>query len=412
MEFLIIFCFFICVIDFIKNRNYFSPLFIFNFIWTLTLGLYQMKISYLQHDLSNRTVMVFWVCVIAYNFAVIFCKYTKLDRLKIRKKNKGYINKEQNSNNVSKKIDHKIRIARNIALIIFVIEIIYSKGLPIIWKIIGSNKGYFDFGIPSINGAWYGLIIFLGAYSFANKSKDKYLYLLIGILIISRQIIMSILIEAIVYMIMQKEIKVDKKKIMVLIIIVVIGFSILGNFRSGNSTMDEIFHAKEKYENIPTALKWIYSYMTFSITNVDNLINLTLGAVNYGATMLHDIIPTVLLDFVNIKINYSPYYLELINFNVSTYLPSIYLDFGIVGIFIFNFIIGFIGTRIFYDVQKNNFKRDILIYCVFVHNIVLLFFTNMFLYLPIIVQCIYIYIVFKDEGKENYNENFCNNTSL
>lgn len=409
MEFLVIFCFSICVIDFIKNRNYFSPLFIFNFIWALTLGLYQMKISYLQHDLSERTIFIFYICVIAYNLAVILCKYMKLDRLKIKRKKNISNNKIINP---SRKIEYKIKIARNIALIVFVIEIIYSKGLPIIWKIIGSSKIYFDFGIPSINGAWYGLIIFLGAYSFANKTKDKYLYLCIGILIISRQIIMSILIEAVIYMIIQKEIKIDKKKIVLLIIIVIVGFSILGNFRSGSSTMDEIFFAKEKYENMPTALKWIYSYMTFSITNIDNLINLTPGAVNHGASMLYDIIPTVLLNLVNIKVNYSPYYLEFINFNVSTYLPSIYLDFGVFGVFIFNFIIGFIGARIFHDVQKDNFKRDILLYCVFVHNIILLFFINMFLYLPIIVQFIYIYIVFKDERKEENSENFCNHTSL
>lgn len=411
MIFLIIFCILVCILDFIKNKNYFSPLFIFNFIWAFTLGLYELKISELQHDLSNRTILIFWVCVIAYNFAVLFCQYTKLDKIKIKfnKKNK---NQYEEIDDNSEKIKKRVKIARNIAIIIFLVEIIYSKGLPIIWKLLGSSKGYFDFGIPSINGAWYGLIILLGAYSFANKTKDRYLYLAIGLVIISRQIIMSILIEAIVYMLLKREIKVDKKKIIVLIFIVIIGFSVLGNFRSGNSTMDDIFYAKEKYQDIPTAIKWIYSYMTFSITNVDNLINLTDGAVNYGASMLHDVIPTILLDFINVKVNYSPYYLELINFNVSTYLPSIYLDFGIIGIAIFNFLMGFLGIKLYKKNVLNNTTKNVLLYAVFVHNVVLLFFTNMFLYLPITVQFLYIYLIFNNKERNDKNVSKCNNTSL
>lgn len=409
MGFLIVFCVLICILDFIKNKNYFSPLFIFNFIWALTLGLYELKISELQHDLSNRTILVFWTCVISYNLAVLFCKYTKLNKLKIKfnRMNENNLQKEEIDKTT---IKNRIKIARNIAIIVFVIEIIYSGGVPIIWKIVGSSKGYFDFGIPSINGAWYGLIILLGAYSFAKKTKDRYLYLVIGILIISRQIIISILIEAIVCMLIKKEIKIDKKKIIILAIIVVAGFSALGNFRSGNSTMDEIFYAKEEYQNIPTSVKWIYSYMTFSITNVDNLINITNGGVNYGASMLHDIIPTILLDTINVKVNYSPYYLELVNFNVSTYLPSIYLDFGVVGVAIFNFIIGFLGMKLYSKYEVNNTMMNVLLYAVFVHNIVLLFFTNMFLYLPIIVQFIYIFLIFNWKGNKNVNK--CNSTSL
>ena len=104
--------------------------------------------------------------------------------------------------------------------------------------------------------------------------------------------------------------------------------------------------------------------------------------------------------------------MELINFNVSTYLPSIYLDFGISGVFIFNFIIGILGAVLFFNVQKDNTNKDVLLYCIFVHNIVLLFFTNMFLYLPIIVQWVYIYIIFNEKERKKDDKSFCNNTSI
>ena len=76
-------------------------------------------------------------------------------------------------------IEDKVKIGKYIVLIIFVIQTIYSRGLPLIWKLTGSSKVYIDYGIPSLTGAWYGLIICLGAYSFFKKGLDKYIYILI-----------------------------------------------------------------------------------------------------------------------------------------------------------------------------------------------------------------------------------------
>ena len=56
-----------------------------------------------------------------------------------------------------------------IALVVFIIEVIYSKGCPLAWKILGNGKTYFDFGIPSVNGMFYGLVILMGSYSLFKK---------------------------------------------------------------------------------------------------------------------------------------------------------------------------------------------------------------------------------------------------
>lgn len=404
MIFLILFCSLICIIDYIRNRQFFTPIFIFNSIWAVTLGLYSLQLSELQHNLSQRTILIFWICVLAYNCAVVLANYI-IEKAK-NKNGETTVEKEIDQN----KVDRRIKIAKIIAIIIFIIEIIYSQGVPLIWKLIGSSKTYFDFGIPSINGALYGLIIFLGTYSIVTKTKDRYLYLLIGILIISRQIILSIIIQSIVCLLLPKKWKISKTKLVILIIVVVIGFGIFGNFRSGSSTMDRLFNAKEQYENIPTTVKWIYSYMTFSITNFDNLVGMTNGAVNYGASILSEILPTVIRQIVNIKPNYTPYYLELINFNVSTYLPAIYLDFGPIGIYIFNILIGAIASILYYNVQRTNENKDTFYYSIIVHNIFLLFFVNMFLHLPIMVQFVYIFIIYfgtskvKMENEESIND--------
>lgn len=404
----------LCIIDFWRNRKVFSPSFIFNFIFFITLFLYQFKLSYIQQDLSNRTILIFFVCVVAYNVTlilldIIFLKLKnkeekeklpqRIPEILIKIKNKVY------TIITSKTIEEKVKIAKYVAIAIFIIQTIYSGGLPLIWKITGASKIYFDFGIPSINGAFCGLIICLGAYSLFSKAKDKFLYLAMGILMISRQVLISMALEAIIFEIYsnRKNIKSSIKKIVIVAIIGIVGFTIIGNFRSGNNVMHDVFQAKEEYKNLPSAVKWIYSYMTFSVSNFNNLVGITNGAVNYGTSMLAEFLPTVILRAFNVREINSFNYLISLNYNVSTYLPNIYLDFGIIGVGVFNAIIAFLGYELYKNMNNKETAKSILLYSVFVHNIVFLFFVDMFLYLPIVVQFIYILLLFS-EKREQSNE--------
>lgn len=380
-----------CIVDLYINRKIYTPTLIFNFIWFVVLALYQFRLSHLQHVLSIRTMLLLIVCILSYNVTFLIMKLIK-DRKKDDEKEKKHIF------NIKMRftVEQKVKFFKYVAIVVFIIEIIYSKGLPLFWKIFKTGKTYFDFGIPSINGALYGIIICLGAYSIFSKSKDKYIYLLMGILMVSRQVLISMFLEAIIFTMCDFSKKIDYRKYAIILVVLLVGFSVLGNFRSGSNEMDYVFYAKEEYKSLPTTVKWIYSYVTFSITNLDNLVNMTNGMANFGATMISDILPTVLTNIINIKINQYPYYLELGNFNVSTYLPSVYLDFGIVGVGIFNALLAILGKTLYDMMSKDNSDRSRLLYAVFAHNILLLFFINMFLYLPIVVQFVYIFIIFTE----------------
>lgn len=399
------------------NKKIYSPIFIFNIIWLVTLGLYELKLSTLQQDLSSRTLLIFFICIFSYNMTCILTKYIKFDFFKNKIKFSSKFMGDFKSIVQPKTVEDKIRIAKWIALILFSIQVIYSKGVPLIWKVTGDTRTYFDFGIPSLTGAWYGLIICLGAYSCLQKGKDKYIYILIGILILSRQVIMSIIIEAIFFAILDKTQQLTLKKGLIIIligIIMFVGFNFLGNFRSGSNTMNNLFHPKEQYENLPDSIKWIYSYMTFSISNFNNLVGMTNGGVNYGVSMLSEILPTVIQNVVKLEANYNPYYRVLINFNVSTYLPSPYLDFGLCGIAFINIAIAILGVILYKKYNKVPNIQNRLLYSIFLHNIIFLFFTNMFLYLPIISQFVYIFIIFKEkEGLEDgKGENISCNSNI
>ena len=387
---LIIILFILCLYDYLKYKQILSPTLIFNTIWFITLLLYEFKLSYLQQDLSNRTILIFYICVFSYNIVIFLLK-----KINYKPSNILFVKSK-----ISFCLKNKLKLAKLIAIIIFLIEVVYSGGVPLIWKLLGINRTYFDFGIPSLNGAFYGLIILLGAYSLSQKSWDKYLYLSMGLLMLSRQVIISIILEGLLFGFITKKVKISVQKVVLILTCLFLAFTVLGNLRSGSNEMNKVFKAKEEYTNIPTSIKWAYSYMTFSVSNFNNLVSMTGGNVNHGVTIIEDLLPNIILKKIEIKKNFSSNYLVSLNYTVSTYLPSLYLDFGIIGIVIFNVLIAFFGYRLYFKIKKNDSvsNNDAMCYSIYVHNIVFLFFNNMFLYLPIIVQFFYSLIIF---GKNN-----------
>lgn len=382
---ILIICFIFMLWDFLKNKKIFSPMVIFNFIWIFTLGLYNLKLSYLQQNLSEHTLYLFFLNVIGFNITYIFISLFKINfKSRSRRKRMKYSTSE------------RLNFAKWFVVILFIIEIIYSGGIPLIWNLTGSSKIYFDFGIPSVHGAFNGMVICLGAYSFFKKTNDKYFYLLIGVLIFSRQIMISMVVEAVIFNLFVSE-RVNWKKYIIIAIVGIIIFGALGNLRSGKETMNKVFEPKEEYASLPDSVKWVYSYMTFSISNFNNLVSMTNGNMNHGSSMLNALVPTAFLDIINVKVEYNPFYLISLNYNTNTSFPEIYLDFGAVGIFVYGVMLAFIGNLLYKKMNIFRTEKCILKYSVYVHNILLLFFVNMFLFLPVIVQFIYITLIFVDE---------------
>ena len=66
---------------------------------------------------------------------------------------------------------------------------------------------------------------------------------------------------------------------------------------------------------------------------------MTNGGINMGASSFNELLPTILVNSLSIKEAYTPDFLVKANFTVSTFMPSIYLDFGKFGLMIFTFII-------------------------------------------------------------------------
>lgn len=384
------------VLDYIKDKFLITPIKTFNFVWLCVMFFYNFKLSNIQQDFSERTLLIFLVCIVSFDIASMFMRRIKISS---RQQANEYNNFIKKSDDVRKDVN-MITVINIIFMLAFAVEVLYSRGFPLLWQLIGVEKTYIDFGIPSFHGMLNGLAICMGTILlFKRNSYSKYIYILYGILIISRQVLISMFVQAIVYNIIlniKEKTKINYKKYIAIMLIIFILFSVIGNFRSGD-VMKNNFAPKEKYENMPVSIMWIYSYLFFSFSNFNNLVSITDGGVNNGASTINFVIPTALTNILEIKEEYKPYYLVSSCFTVSTYLPELYLDFGIVGIGIFNVIIALMTMYIYKKMQCTTSRKWAILYSVFIHNILLLLFTNMFLYLPIIIQYVYILLLYRKE---------------
>ena len=384
---LLVFLLILIVVDLLHNKKIYTPGVVFNTIFFVTMFLYMFYLSHIQQTLSYQTLWVISACVFGFNIP-IFNSYYKSRNVFIKKRNLSV-----------KLSSRREMVVYYIALAMFIIEVIYSRGCPLVWKFTGSTKVYVDFGIPSFNGLFYAIVMLMGSYSIFKKGCIyKYFYLLMGVLIISRQLLISIFIQgAILYLASHK---MNKKLIITLIagfILGVLAFSFMGNVRTGESMFLHVAQFKPEYDWIPTSFKWIYAYLCFSISNLNNLIRMTSGAVNFGATTFNELMPSILK--LKLPENQKFSFLVNPNFNVSTFMPDIFIDFGILGVALFCLIVGIV-SKYLYERVKIGDKVCQLFYMVIIHNIIFLTFRNMFVYLPVMFELVLIPLIFMvDYGK-------------
>lgn len=406
------------IIDIKLDKNFITPIKIYNILWFVLILLYQLNLSYIQTTLSNRTLFIFWIFTIFYNmFYYLFYYETNKNNKYNEKENiKKYKITTRDFNN-----EKIIKIVDIFFIAMFIIEIIIEKGFPLLFRLQGKGSNYLSFGIPSIHGLLNTIAMLLGAYYLLKKGWHKYIYIIFAVMTISRQVLITIFVEGVVVYIIQNGSKISnsrnqRRKILILTIIVIVMFTAIGNFRSGNDVMDIVFRPKPQYTNLPTSVMWFYSYLEFSISNFNHLVSMTDGGVNYGTSMLNFFMPSALEKLFSISENFTEKYIITDNFNVSTWYPEIYLDFGIFGIVIFAIVLAWFGNYLYKKAMLYKNDRYSLLYAIFIHNIFMSFFVNMFIYVSVISQAILVIILFnkneyksKEKNTENEQCNVINN---
>ncbi|WP_369765652.1 O-antigen polymerase [Flavobacterium sp. WC2429] len=257
-----------------KTRWFTNPIWVYSWIWILVMLVYNLGWSNYYNNLSVKLVSFFVV-----TFFLSFLG--------------GYILETKNRNKFK-----KIQTSDyNLIMLLFlwggyILEFLYSGGIPLVLVLKGSFGNYKDFtGIPTFHVILASYTIFLGVYFYhqfvsTNNNKKLLLFLILSILpnllVLNRGAIMITLISGlIIYLMKQYIVRINKIiKIVLGILIVLFLFGQLGNMRNELSADSKEYilslgGATDEfiYGNVPFEYYWGYLYIASPLGNLDNIIN-------------------------------------------------------------------------------------------------------------------------------------------
>ncbi|HHE6157393.1 O-antigen ligase [Citrobacter freundii] len=376
-------------------RNFiFGPLTIFFLVWNIVLFLYSFHFSELLYFSTAQAFITTYFIICSFFIGWFFAKLFLYNRRVPQSHVVTYLFVER--------LNKKKKIFFYLWLMLTFIEIIYCRGVPVIWLILGNGKTYFDFGIPTVHGFLNSLILSLSLISYylyviTNRKRHLLIPLFTccwALVVISRNLLIVNIIQLVIlhfYFVKINYVKLSKS--LVLLILLILIFGLVGDFRTGKDDFFNLAAVSSSYPTwLPSGFLWVYMYLVTPLNNLINAFDIINPEWSFGlsnSTVL--LIPSFLRTFIYGDLSYdSTYYLVTQAFNVSTAYIDPYRDLGYFGVFIFSSVAGFFVT---YLSNKTEFK-SILFFCILMQCNVLSVFYNHYMYLPIIFQLVVINFCF------------------
>lgn len=392
------------------NGDSFSPDGIFGAVWFFVIGLYQLKLS------NNQSAWGWLMWFVVLSSAVTFYLGSYTVELADQKKNcrfeKYYIRstiKIRLTNKISRKKMHVSLVAAFfVSLLAFIIEVIAAGTIPILNRQFGN---YVNFGLPYVHYLVVSMgiilvLMYMYHIMFGFNRVLILLYVIGWIVLISMLNRHVILFAAIGTLIARHYMKKQFKLYTLgLFLVIALGaFALLGSLRQVSADhLFEFGNFKQQYNYV---FMWIYYYLTVGLTNLNNLV---LNGFDYSFGIQTF---TPLWTFTGLKGLFSNQ--ANLNFSgVGTYLEGIYLDFGILGVLIYPFIMG-LGSKYFYLKLRNGHANIIsisIILCI-VNEFMFMFFSDYFSYthipLQVIVAAIIHYFSQREIGHNHLSYRYIN----
>jgi oligosaccharide repeat unit polymerase len=270
------------------------------------------------------------------------------------------------------------------------VNVLLAGYVPLVSLLTTGDSRYWEFGVPSVYGAFLAYANALGClafYIYLRSHRRKYLFFFLSVLVmhvafVTRQNIATLIIEAFVIRGLTVK-RFSKFTLISSIAISLVAFSALGTLRSGN--IKEIIGVQQQYSWIPTSLIWVYAYSYFNALNIDNTIAAS-GAPYFDGYMWQSLLPTIFRPDVD-----HGSYLEIASMNVSSYVFPVYIDIGN-GVVPWTFVVSLLTAVAYRRAVTLCRFIDIAIYSCLFFCAFLSFFTDCWLYLPVIFQLFFFWI--------------------
>jgi oligosaccharide repeat unit polymerase len=279
-------------------------------------------------------------------------------------------------------------------ILVTLVEIIASGGLPIIWVIIGNGRTYEDFGVPSVHGFMNAIYLFLTFSAFirlvSNRNRASLFEFLLllswSVIVVSRALMAIAILQVAVFFLLTSKFSLRVKfgTILTGVVVFVAAFGFLGDIRAeefsilastGLSDLDPRF----------SGLVWVYAYLASPIANLALNVSVDTAELKVvPVTFLLPLLPSFIQRALGYEVGFLGFsgYLAHDAFNVGTAFIQIFIDWGIIGILLYSFVLGMFGQIVWRGFVRTG-RADII--SLFIPCIVLTIFSNQFNQLPIIL---------------------------
>ncbi len=226
--------------------------------------------------------------------------------------------------------------------LLYIVTIVYSGGLPIVWLVVGSGKSYADFGVPTLTGFLNMMRAFAlsGALLlYLQTGRRKYLLLPLFMLFtavceVSRGAIMVLLSHALGIVFLRRSPTLwGIVRLVTLMALFVIGFGILGEFRGSSLDTEGLAGDQAFFVDLPVGVFFVFIYMVSPLNNLYYAADtITPSFTPYYTSMA--LFPSVIRAILFPQTDQYPVELALESFNATTFYSPLVADFGWVGAFI------------------------------------------------------------------------------
>jgi oligosaccharide repeat unit polymerase len=371
-----------------------NPAFVYISMWSLVLLLYFFGLT------SNLVApSVVGLMVILMNMVSIFLLYVLL---KNRKKSEP-VSLERAAFNI-RVVSRFFRVLFALWVVGTLFEIYYSGGVPLYWRLVGIDKLYTEFGVPSLHGvmnACYLQVLSMATYlSIRTKSKSLALFIALllfwPVLMLGRGILLSGLIQIVCVSLLLT--KVSYKKILSLVVValsVVVVFGYLGDMRQTSNPFSYLVSGRSAavFDALPSGFLWFYVYLTAGLSNFFHNIDIVTPAWSFSYSM-SNMLPSIVRDFFGLDARNDLFTFVDRNLNTSTIYAGFVSDVGAMGGFIFVAVIQLVCCCI-YNASLKGKPWGIFAYSVAFQILVFSIFYDMFFLLPTLFQlfiCFSLYV--------------------
>jgi oligosaccharide repeat unit polymerase len=357
-----------------------NPCYLYTIVWATALALYNLQLSDILLPLNSSTYYLIIFSGISLALGYFVSKLFALSNYK-------YINHDLYREIIlSDKTKKKFRQITYIFAILSIIEIIYFKNLPLLYKFgIGIPITYDQFGILSIHGIinaiYFNIIIFHSMkYYYTRKIGNLiaiFLLFLWPVMLLNRMLITSTFLQIFfaIFIIATPKKKFNVQKYIygfILFFILILIFGVIGDLRSGS--IGEL--GQFNYDNsefIPSGFEWLYLYVTTPINNINlsihNFTDINFIPTNLLASFLPSFIRNSFYQDIFIEID-----LVHPSFTVSTLFAPFLGDFGYLLTPLAFFPIGLIVSLVIAKAYNN--PKYFLFWIAFLYSIVVSIFAN------------------------------------